>query len=62
MRHKTFMTVATFIFGVIGVLHIYRALQGIPVSFGTMSIPVTFSWVAGAFAIYMAYQGYTNSK
>ncbi|MBX4191721.1 MAG: hypothetical protein KW804_02905 [Candidatus Doudnabacteria bacterium] len=58
LKHNDYMNVSMFIFLVIGVVHLYRALNKIPVTFGDTSIPVAVSWVAGIVALYLAYSAH----
>lgn len=56
------MQVSALIFLIIGAAHVYRAMNGLPVSVGETHIANGLSWVAAALALYMAHQGYKHSK
>jgi hypothetical protein len=58
MKHNDYMSVSMFIFLVIGVGHLWRAFQALPVSIGDTSIPVGVSWIAGVVGLYLAYSAY----
>jgi hypothetical protein len=58
LRHNDYMSITSFVFLVIGVAHLWRALSSIPVNFGDTAIPVSVSWVVGLLALYLAYSGY----
>ena len=58
LKHNDYMSLTSFIFLVVGVAHLYRALNHISVNFGHTAIPVSISWIAGAAALYLAYSGY----
>lgn len=62
MKHKTYMQLTTAIFAVIGLLHLYRAFNGLNAMVGTLQIPANWSWVAAAVGLYLAYTGYKHSK
>ena len=48
------------IFLVVGVVHLYRAFNNLPVMFGDMAIPVWASWVGGAAGLFLAYTAYKH--
>ncbi len=52
------MSVTMFIFLVVGVVHLWRAINNLPLTIGDTSIPVVASWIAGVVALYLAYSGY----
>lgn len=58
MKNKDFLSLAMIVFLVVGVVHLYRAFNNIPVAFGATLIPVWISWFAGAFALYLSYSAY----
>ncbi len=61
LKHKDYMSVSMLIFLVIGVVHLWRAFNHMPVTFGDTSIPVGVSWVAGIVALYLAYSAYKTN-
>jgi hypothetical protein len=58
LKHSNYMTITSFVFLVIGVGHLWRALTNTPVSVGGNEIAVGVSWVAGIVGLYLAYSGY----
>jgi hypothetical protein len=58
MNKQTFIKVATVVFTIVGVVHLYRAINGLPVVFDTWMVPVSLSWFAGLLALLLAYSGY----
>ncbi|MDO8518181.1 MAG: hypothetical protein Q7S26_02745 [bacterium] len=62
MNHKTFMHVATVVFSIGGVVHLYRAAYGLPFNLAGWEVPVLLSWIAGLFALFMAYTGYKHIR
>ncbi|HEX9503981.1 MAG TPA: hypothetical protein VF974_06755 [Patescibacteria group bacterium] len=58
MKHRDYMSVSMFIFLVIGLAHLWRALNQIPVNLGSFAVPVAVSWVAGVVALYLSYSAY----
>lgn len=62
MRHKTYMQLVTLIFLVVGLVHLYRAVNNLPLVVGTTHIPVIASWIAGVLALFLSHQGYKHMK
>ena len=62
MTKQMFVQVATVIFGIVGLVHLYRAFSDMPLLIGTSVIPVAVSWVAGVAALFLAYSGYRHWK
>ncbi len=58
LKHSNYMSITSLIFLVVGVVHLWRAINQIPVNFGDTVIPVGVSWVGAAVALYLAYSGY----
>ncbi len=52
------MSITSVVFLVVGVAHLWRALNGLSLTIGNTSIPVAASWVGGIVALYLAYSGY----
>jgi len=55
MKTNTLLTIVAVVFGIIAILHFLRALLGIPVLFGTWSVPILSSWIAVVVVGYLAY-------
>ena len=58
MNKITFVRVATVVFTIVGLVHLYRALYALPVNLMGWVIPVEVSWVAGLVALFLGYSGY----
>lgn len=57
MSAKTFSAVAALVFLVAAVAQGYRALNAIPVHFGTFDVPVMVSWIACGVLIFLGLLG-----
>jgi hypothetical protein len=62
MSKTSFVQAATVIFTIVGVAHLYRAVESLPVSLMGWDVPVGVSWVAGVVALFLAYTGYKHWK
>ena len=62
MNKQTFIKIATAVFAIVGVVHIYRAINGLPFVVAGWVVPVSLSWVAGLLALVLAYSGYRYWK
>jgi hypothetical protein len=62
MSKTNFVRVATCIFTIVGLVHLYRALQGLPFVVAGIDIPVELSLIAGICALLLAYAGYRHWK
>lgn len=60
MSKTNFVQVATVLFTIVGVGHIYRAFNVLPVNLMGWDVPVAVSWVAGIVAFFLAYTGYKH--
>ncbi len=60
MNKTTFVRVATVVFVVVGLGHLYRALYALPVSFDGWAVPVELSWAVGLVALFLGYMGYKH--
>jgi len=58
MREKTFFLTAAIIFGIVAVLHLIRAINGLPLIVGSWSAPTWLSWIAFIIAGFMSYWGF----
>jgi hypothetical protein len=58
MKNRDFVSTAMVIFLIVGLVHLYRAFNNLPITIGQTMIPVTVSWVAGVLALYLAYSAY----
>ncbi|OGI82942.1 hypothetical protein A3I95_02995 [Candidatus Nomurabacteria bacterium RIFCSPLOWO2_02_FULL_44_12] len=62
MTKNNFVSVASFIFLVVGVLHVLRLLNGWEVQIGGFVPPMWASWVALILAAYLALQGFRLAR
>ncbi|HEY4502076.1 MAG TPA: hypothetical protein VJJ20_03370 [Candidatus Paceibacterota bacterium] len=62
MNKQTFVRVATGIFTIVGLVHLYRAFNDIPLLIGTTAIPVELSWAVGVVLLLLAWVGYKHAK
>lgn len=58
MNKQMFIKVATVIFTIVGVVHLYRAINDLPFVAAGWVVPVSLSWFAGLLALIMAYTGW----
>ena len=61
MTAAHFSLLAAVIFAVVAILQMVRAVKGLPVTVGQMSVPIWASWVAFGVAIILAWLGYAAS-
>jgi hypothetical protein len=57
-----YMQVVTWVFLIVGVLHLYRAFKGYAAVVGSLHIKPEWSYLGAALALYLAYQGYKLNK
>lgn len=62
MNIKTFLSVASVIFGLIAVLHLARIVYGWPSIIGSFEMPMWPSWIAVVAAGYLSYEACRLSK
>ena len=62
MTATQYSLLAALIFAVVAVLQIVRAVLGLPLSIGQISVPIWGSWVAGGVAFVLAWLGYSASR
>jgi hypothetical protein len=62
MTARNYALLAAAIFAVVAVLQLSRAVLGMPITIGTMSIPVWASWLAFVVAGLLAWLGYNASR
>jgi len=58
MNQKTFVLTAGIVFSLVAVLHALRLLLGWEAVIGGWAVPMWLSWVALAFAGYLAYTAF----
>ena len=59
MTARSFSILAAVIFTIIALLQLTRALAGWEITVGTTVLPVWPSWIAGLFAVTLAWLGFT---
>jgi hypothetical protein len=62
MVASNYSLLSAFIFTLVAVLQLVRALNGWPVTVGTTSIPLWASWVACVVAAILAWLGFAASQ
>ena len=62
MVASNYSLLSAFIFTLVAVLQLVRALNGWPVTVGTTSIPLWVSWVACVIAAVLAWLGFAASR
>ena len=62
MNKKTYYLAVAIVFVFVGIMHLLRAFYGWEAIIGGVIIPVWFSWVAAALALYLAVRGWQFSK
>lgn len=58
MNKQAFIKTTTVVFTIVGLVHLYRAFNDLPVIFNTTVVPVSLSWFVGLLALLLAYTGY----
>ena len=62
MKDKTFINTAAVIFGIVALLHLWRAVGGLPLIVGTYELPVFLSYAAVLVTGYLSYWGFKLAK
>ena len=62
MSKHMFVQVATGIFTIVGLGHLYRAFNALPVNLMGWAVPVELSWAVGVVALLLAWVGYKHWK
>lgn len=60
MSKTTFVQVATVIFSIVGLVHLYRAFYALPVNFMGWQVPVELSWIVGIVLLFLGWSGYRH--
>lgn len=58
MKAKTYFKTSGVLFGVIGVVHLWRALNGWPVTINRWVLPLWVSWIVVAVGLTLAYRAF----
>jgi hypothetical protein len=62
MRANQYALVAAFVFTIVAIMQVSRAVYGWPLIVGSTEIPVSASWVAGAVAALLAIAGFMTGR
>jgi hypothetical protein len=62
MTATHYSVLAALIFALVAILQFIRAIAGLPIIIGKISIPIWASWLACAVAIILAWLGYAASQ
>ena len=62
MMKTNYVSIVSFVFLIIGVVHALRALGGWVVEVGSVTIPMWVSWAAVVVAFYLSFQGFRLTK
>lgn len=57
MSNKTYYRFASFIFAIIAVAHILRAVYELEATVAGVPVPIWFSWAAAIIALYLSIRG-----
>lgn len=58
MNQKNFFITAAIIFGLVAILHLVRAVNGLPLVIGIWELPLWLSWIAFVITGFMSYWGF----
>ena len=58
MNQKPYLLLSAVIFGLVGIMHLLRAVNGWAFQVGTWSVPVAGSWVAAVVALGLCITGF----
>ena len=58
MKRQAYLYISGSIFGVVGILHLIRAVLKLPAQLGTLSFPVGLSWVGGVVTLLLCAWGF----
>ena len=61
MPQKPYLLLSAIIFGLVGIMHLLRAINGWVFQIGDWSAPVAISWVAGLVALVLCISGFRLS-
>lgn len=62
MKKDNFVSVVSFIFLIIGVLHALRLFYGWEAQIGNFTVSMWLSWAAVLLAFYLSFQGFRLAK
>ena len=62
MTARNFCLLAAVIFAIIAILQLARAIAGLPVTVGNITIPIWLSWIAAMVLAGLAWLGYQASR
>ncbi len=59
MQKNSYLILSAVIFGIVGIMHMVRAINGSVFQIGSWAAPVYVSWVAGVVALLLCIWGFT---
>jgi len=62
MTKNNFLSVVSFIFLIVGIVHAMRLFNGWEVQIGDLMLPVWVSWIGVVVAFYLSYSGFRLLK
>jgi hypothetical protein len=62
MNPRLYSWIAGFIFSVFAVFQLARAVVGVSITIGNISVPLSVSWGACVFAVILAWLGFRASR
>lgn len=58
MNQKPYLLLSAVIFGLVGIMHLMRAINGWVFQLNTWMVPVSISWIAGLVALGLSIYGF----
>jgi len=62
MNYKNYFFISGVLFGLVALLHLWRAFNSLPLVVGTWELPVWLSWVAFIIVGFLSYWGFKLSR
>ncbi len=59
MKQQSYLIISAVIFGLVGIMHLVRAINGSVFHIGSFSVPVIVSWIASVVALLLCIWGFT---
>ncbi len=61
MSNTSFSRLAIVVFTILGAVHLYRGIVGIPLTLGSWQAPIYVSFIESAVFFFLAYMGYRST-
>lgn len=58
MNQKPYLLLSAVIFGLVGIMHLLRAINGWVFQINTWAVPISMSWIAGVVALVLCISGF----